>query len=145
MRGLRAFLIVITVLVGSRLIGESLSCGLDSDICSYFKLLIFPFFISLYFMESAIQDLEKSETLSFGDSLKYALVLPYVYIVFIYVFSFFDTFKLGNIEDLFNKYIVVLIPLYGVFYWANSNSRLRKINQLLMPLIAVIVVIYYFI
>lgn len=96
-------------------------------------------------MESAIQDLEKSETLSFGDSLKYALVLPYVYIVFIYVFSFFDTFKLGNIEDLFNKYIVVLIPLYGVFYWANSNSRLRKINQLLMPLIAVIVVIYYFI
>jgi len=143
---IRVLLLAFFTLIAARMMSELPSCpGGLSFICGNGLLVLIPFFLSTYFVDSLICYLSAEGVEPKTKIINGVLCIPYILITGFVVVEFLTSISVVTIEYILTLKTIYAAVVYGVLYSINNISVVKKMNTVFMVSLILSFVIFTFI
>ncbi len=145
MREFRGLLLILFSIIAARLISETSSCSPGADqFCEIGLLIIVPFILSGYFVDSLFEELISSDSKK-NKIMHLVFGLPYVAVMTFFVIRFVSTITIVTVEYIVSVNLLLAFLIFLVVYWLNTHVLIRKLNKIFMITFLVSLLIFQFI
>lgn len=145
METIRVILLAFFTLITARMFGELPSCfGNAYGECGYGLIVIIPFLLSTYFIDSVFVVLNKSEEVK-NKALNVLFCVPYLIFALFVIIQFFASISIVTIEYALSFHTVYVAIIYAAIYFLNLQEVVRKLNTVFMVSLLITGFIFYLI
>jgi len=145
MKEIRIILMVLFTLVASRMFGELPVCfGKLFEDCGYGLIVIIPFLLSTYFIDSLIAVLSESED-NKKKIINSIFCSPYIIFAGFVVVNFISSVTIVSVEYMLSIETLYTAIIYTIFYLINNIKTVRNLNTIFMVSFLFTILIFYFI
>lgn len=129
-------LLIFFAVVSARMLSESSTCHENIlSLCGNGLTVTIPFILSTYFLDSFLSEnsaREPNEKINKQTLVNLFLLFPYlIYLVYV-ALEFFNSVSIVTIEYIVSFNLFLTFIIYGIFYWLNQQSAIRKVNTIFM-------------
>jgi hypothetical protein len=142
---IRVVLLAFFTLVTARMLGEQPSCfGNILTDCGHGLIIIIPFILSTYFVDSLLQTLETSKDLK-EKILNTIFCIPYIIFSLFVIREFFLSVSIVTIEYILALETIYAAIIYSIIYLLNNQKITRRLNTIFMVSFILTVLVFYLI
>ncbi|MFC1722403.1 hypothetical protein ACFL0C_02000 [Patescibacteria group bacterium] len=133
MKEFRVLILVFFSIVTARMLSETSSCPLNMpDICGKGYLILIPFILSSYFIDSLLAKLSIEKDDKKGSIISIIFSVPYIIFSLFVIKTFFSTLSAVTVEYILSINLLTALITYLLIYFMNNLKVIRRLNVVFM-------------
>jgi len=141
---IRVVLLAFFTLITARMMGELPACpGNLISLCGFGLLVIIPFLLSTYFLDSMMETLASSEDKK-EKIMSVVFCVPYIVLSAFVIKEFLVSASIVTLEYVLGLNTIYAAIIYVVFYVINNQKLARKVNIIFMVTLLLSALIFSF-
>ena len=132
MKEIRVVLLALFTLITARMVGELPACpGSMFSLCGFGLIVIIPFLLSTYFLDSMMETLVASEDKK-EKIMNVVFCIPYILFVAYVIKEFLISVSIVTLEYILGMDTIYAAVIFVAFYVINNQKLARKLNVIFM-------------